>query len=109
MRHAELPVGLSGIRPLVPPPRTSNLNTFAKRWVGSIKQECLSKLILVGKSSLRRASIEYFDHHHFERNHQAKGNLLLLLSPDRLLSPERGTIRCRERLGGLLKLYTRAA
>jgi hypothetical protein len=52
-------------------------NAFAERWMCSIRQECLSKLILFGKASLRRALIEYIDHHHFERNHQGKGNLLL--------------------------------
>jgi hypothetical protein len=45
----------------------------------SIRQECLSKLILRGEASLRWALNEYSDHHHFERNHQGKGNLILYL------------------------------
>jgi transposase InsO family protein len=97
----------SGIRPLALPPRSPNLNAFSERWVGSIRQECLSKLILVGEASLRRALNEYIDHHHFERNHQGKGNLLLFPSPDPL--PKCKTVRCRDRLGGLLKFYSRAA
>jgi transposase InsO family protein len=36
------------------PPRSPNLNAFAERWVRSIKNECLSKLILFGEASLRR-------------------------------------------------------
>jgi putative transposase len=44
----------SGIRPLALPPRSPNLNAFSERWVCSIKQECLSKLILFGEASLRR-------------------------------------------------------
>jgi hypothetical protein len=40
-------------------------NAFAERWVRSIKQECLSKLILFGEASLRRALSEFIDYHHF--------------------------------------------
>jgi len=97
----------SGIRPLTLPPKSPNLNVFAERWVGSIRQECLSKLILFGEASLRWALNEYIEHHHFERNHQGKGNPLLFLSPD--VAPKSGIVGCRDRLGGLLKLYSRAA
>jgi len=37
------------------PPLSPNLNAFAERWVRSVKQECLSKLILFGEASLRKA------------------------------------------------------
>ena len=55
----------SGIQPLVLPARSPNLNAFAERWVGSIRQECLSKLILFGEASLRRALNEYIEHHKY--------------------------------------------
>jgi putative transposase len=97
----------SGIRPLTLPPRSPNLNSFAERWVCSIRQECLSKLILFGEASLRRALIEYIDHHHSERNHQGKGNLLLFPPPD--VPPKCRAVGCRDRLGGLLKFYSRVA
>jgi hypothetical protein len=99
----------SGIRPLALPLMSPNLNAFSERWVSSIRQECLSKLILFGEASLRRALKEYIDHHHFERNHQGKGNLLLFPALDVPLSPKRRTVRCRDRLGGLLKFYSRVA
>jgi putative transposase len=73
----------NGIRPLALPPRSPNLNAFAERWVGSVRQECLSKLILFGEASFRRVLTEYIDHYHFERNHQGKGNLLLFPGSDR--------------------------
>src|SRR5438270_12597845 len=88
----------SGVLPLALPPRSPNLNAFSERWVCSLRQECLSKLILFGEASLRLALTEYIDHHHFERNHQGKGNLLLFPSPDVPLSPKNRTIRCRDRL-----------
>ena len=48
-----------GVEPLRLPPSSPDLNAFAERWVRSAKQECLSKLILFGENSLRRALTEY--------------------------------------------------
>ena len=74
----------------------------------SVKEECLSRLILFGEASLRHALTQYVEHFHHERNHQGKGNVLLF--PTVSLDAEReGPIRCRERLGGLLKYYAREA
>jgi putative transposase len=89
------------------PPRSPNLNAFAERWVRSVKQECLSKLIVFGERSLQRALTEYIAHYHAERNHQGKGNVLLFPAP--LSATCRRSIHCRERLGGLLRYYCRAA
>ena len=77
--------------------------------MGAIRQECLSKLILFGEASLCRVLNEYINHHHFERNHQGKGNLLLFPAPAVPLRPMGETVRCRDRLGGLLKFYSRAS
>ena len=53
-----------------------NLNAYAERWVRSVKEECLSRVILFGERSLRRALSEYVEHYHAERNHQGKDNVL---------------------------------
>ena len=98
-----------GVQPILLPARSPNLNAFAERWVRSIKTECLSKLILFGEASLRRAVTQFIAHYHLERPHQGKGNQLLLPSPISLLSQHAGRIQCQERLGGLLKFYQRAA
>ena len=42
------------VEPLKLPARSPNLNAFAERWVKSVKDVCLSKLILFGEASLRR-------------------------------------------------------
>ena len=90
------------------PARSPNLNAHAERWVRSIKEECLSKLILFGEKSLQRVVSNFLEHYHQERNHQGKDNLLLFpVSVPEACS--RGAISCRERLGGLLKYYSRAA
>ena len=65
-------VGSSGVKCLALPPQSPNLNAFAERWVRSVKQECLGKLVLFGEGSLRRALAHYERHYHAERNHQGK-------------------------------------
>jgi transposase InsO family protein len=65
------------VEPLVLPARSPNLNAYAERWVRSVKEECLCKVILFGERSLRRALSEYVEHFHAKRNHQGKGNALL--------------------------------
>lgn len=99
----------AGIQPLRLPARSPNLNAFAERWVRSIKSECLSKLILFGEASLRRAVTQFIEHYHLERPHQGKGNQLLFPSTVPPTSPNPGRVQCHERLGGLLKFYQRAA
>jgi putative transposase len=69
--------------------------------------ECLSKVILFGERSLRRALSEYVDHYHEERNHQGRDNVMLF-SRNRDLDRER-CVQCRERLGGLLRYYHQEA
>src|SRR2546428_3259276 len=94
----------AGVERVVLPPRSPNLNAYAERWIRSVKDEALARLILFGESSLRHVLNEYVDHYHQERNHQGKGNILLFPSP----SPEGesdGPPQCRERLGGPLKYY----
>ena len=83
------------------------MNAYAERFVRSIKSECLAQVIPIGEGHLRRAVREYVDHYHGERNHQGIGNRLIDSSVD--VSRTRGSIECRERLGGLLRFYHRAA
>src|SRR5713226_5164145 len=60
------------------PPRSPNLNAYAERFVRSIKDECLDRMIFVGQASLRRAVSEFMDHYHTERNHQGLKNRLIV-------------------------------
>jgi transposase InsO family protein len=101
-------IDAAGITRVPLPPRSPNLNTYAERWVRSVKEECLSRFILFGERSLTHVLKEYVPHYQQERPHQGKGNVVLLPSPDQ--DPARhGPIQCRERLGGLLKYYARDA
>src|ERR1700676_4555708 len=95
------------VEPLALPARSPNLNAHAERWVRSVKEECLSKVILFGERSLRRALSDYVDHFHAERNHQGKGNVLLF--PRDTDRHREGLVQCRGRLGGLLRYYHQEA
>ena len=96
-----------GVKCLRLPPRSPNLNAYAERFVRSIKQSCLQRLILFGGTSLRTAVQNFVVHYHSERNHQGLDNRLIQPEPDHLENA--GPIQRRERLGGLLNYYYRAA
>jgi putative transposase len=87
------------------PPRSPNLNAFAERRVRSVKEGCLSKLILFGEASLRRALTQFQERYHTERNHQGKGDVLLFRHGEELPQSRGPSIECSERLGGLRKYY----
>jgi putative transposase len=70
-------IDAAGVKPVPLPPRSPNLNAYAERWVRSVKEECLARLILFGEASLRHVLTQYVEHFHHERNHQGKGNVLL--------------------------------
>jgi len=97
-----------GVKPLLLPPRSPNLNAYAERWIRSVKDEVLSQLLLFGERSLRYALNEYVAHYHTERPHQGKGNVVLMPSPPSR-AERQGPTRCHERLGGLLKYYAQEA
>jgi putative transposase len=89
------------------PPRSPNLNAHAERFVRSIKESCLERLIPFGECSLRTAVQNFVDHYHRERNHQGLDNRLI--QPEQQHLANTGTVQRQERLGGLLNYYYRAA
>jgi putative transposase len=96
-----------GVQVVRLPPRSPNLNAYAERFVRTIKESCLDRLILIGDASLHRAVAEFIAHYHRERNHQGLGNQLIVPVPPRPIDD--GRILSRERLGGLLTYYHRPA
>lgn len=89
------------------PPLSPDLNAYAERFVRSIKEECLGKMIFIGQVSLRQAISEYVMHYHTERNHQGLENRLI--RPDLGSAANDGVVQRRPRLGGMLNYYHRAA
>ncbi|MEO8426827.1 MAG: integrase core domain-containing protein [Verrucomicrobiota bacterium] len=94
-----------GVKAVLLPPRSPNLNAHLERWNRSVKEECLSKMILQGESSLQRVLSSYLSHFHAERNHQGKGNVVLFPESADRIGELAGKVHTRERLGGLLKFY----
>lgn len=95
-----------GVASIKLPPRSPNLNAYAERFVRSIKESCLERIILFGEDSLRTAIREFAAHYHRERNHQGLKNCLI--EPQHPCA-NGGTVLRRERLGGLLNYYHRPA
>ncbi len=89
------------------PPMSPNLNAYSERFVRAIKDECLERMIFVGQASLRRAIGEYMSHYHEERNHQGLNNTLIRAEPRDATND--AFIHRRQRLGGILNYYYRAA
>ena len=94
-------ISTGSVNPLRLPARNPNLNSYAERWVRSVKGECLSRLILFGESSLRRALQQYMEHYHGERNHQGKDN--------RILFPPRPEARRNNRSSAVSRTTGRSA
>ncbi len=97
----------SGVQPIRLPPRSPNLNAYAERFVRSIKEECLNRVVLLGEGHLHLVVHEYVEHYHRERNHQGLDNQLLERAPPPA-NTDAGVHR-RERIGGLLNYYYREA
>jgi putative transposase len=94
-----------GIRVVQTPYEAPNANAYAERFVRSLKEECLNRIIPIGEGHFRRAMSEFVAHYHRERNHQGLENALIEGAP----ASGAGRVHRQSRLGGLLNYYRRAA
>ena len=97
----------AGVESVKLPPRHPNPNAYAERLVRSIKESCLNRMIFFGEESLRTAIQNFVGHYHSERNHQGLANHLISPEPGHLGNV--GEVQRRQRLGGMLNYYYRAA
>jgi transposase InsO family protein len=96
----------AGVKVVRLPARSPNLNAYAERFVGSIRRECLSKIIPLGERHLRHVVLEFIRHYNAERNHQGLDNRLI---EPTVAANGSGPIQRRKRLGGILSFYHRKA
>ena len=96
-----------GVKSVKLPPQSPNLNAYAERFVRTIKESCLERMILFGEESLRTAIHGFVVYYHKERNHQGLDNQLI--NPEMEHLENTGEVQKRERLGGMLNYYYRAA
>jgi putative transposase len=94
------------------PMQAPNANAYAERWVGSVRRECLDRLLIVGRRQLEHVLHIYIRHFNQDRPHRA----LDLRAPNadsRTRPPPAALrplqVRRRDLLGGLLHEYESAA
>ena len=92
----------AGVRVVRTPPRAPNCNAYAERFVRSVKEECLNRIVPLGEGHLRKALHEFAAHYHRERNHQGLANELIERPAAQRPT---GVIHCRQRVGGILSFY----
>ena len=99
--------GISVIRTPIAAPIAK---AHAERWVGSVRRECLDRILILSRSHLERVLREYVDHHNTHRPHRALGQQPPVAKPIPIRPPPRDAhVRRRDRLGGLIHEYHLAA
>jgi transposase InsO family protein len=83
------------------------LNAYAERWIGSVRRECLARVIPLGERHLRELMREFLAHYHAERNHQALSNEIVVPRNDNAATS--GRVVRGQRLGGVLNFYCHVA
>ncbi len=103
------------------PPQSPNSQALIERFIQTLQQECLDYFIPIGTKHLDLLVSETVDHYHEERPHQALDKSILAPLPkakrkkESKAKPPKGStialseVRCKQRLGGLLKYYYRQA
>ncbi len=88
------------------PYQAPNANAFAERWVRTVREECLDKIIILNERHLHRTLQEYLAYYNARRPHQG----LKQDSPLGLASvTQKGPVRHRKVLGGIIRDYYREA
>jgi len=101
----------AGIQVLRSPVRAPRANAFAERWIGTLRRECLDRILIVGERHLRAVLTDFVDHYNSHRPHRSLGQR----PPDghddaiRAGPAPDARIERKELLGGLINEYQRAA
>ncbi len=104
-----------GIRVIKAPVRAPRARAHAERWIGSLRRECLDRLLIVGRRQLERVVAAYTSHYNEHRPHRSLEQRPPLArppprtdrAPDEPIPLDR--VRRHERLGGLIHEYQLAA
>jgi transposase InsO family protein len=101
-----------GVRIIRTPVRAPRANAFAERFVGTVRRECLDRMLTFGRRHLERVLAEYVVHYNEHRPHRALGQqapLTLGTSPGLIGDPDLARLRRTDKLGGLIHEYELAA
>jgi putative transposase len=99
-----------GIRVIRAPVAAPRAKAHAERWVGSVRRECLDRVLIVSRGHLERVLREYVAHHNMHRPHRALEQQPPVAKPVAIaVDDHECRVRRRDRLGGLLHEYELAA
>ncbi len=87
-------------------PRQPNANAYAERWIRSVREECLDKILVLGEWHLRRVLAAYVEYYNHARPHQGLGQQCPVAREN---VARDGPIQRRDILGGVLHDYYRRA
>jgi putative transposase len=102
-----------GIKVIRTPIQAPNANAHMERWVGTVRRECLDRLLILGRHQLEHVLRLYVKHYNGERPHRAldlkppdSENQLMIAT---LATPHPLQVNRRDLLGGLIHEYELAA
>ena len=98
----------SGVRVIKTPVRSPQANSFAERYVGTLRRECLDHLLIHGEQHLRRVLAEYAQHYNEHRPHQSREQRPPLHEPGQPIDMTARIVRTHV-VHGLISEYRRAA
>jgi transposase InsO family protein len=98
----------NGTRVIKTPVRSPRANSFAERFVGTLRRECLDHLLILGERHLREVLAEYARHYNGHRPHQGLQQERPLRQPGHAVDIT-ARIERRRVLSGLISEYHRAA
>jgi len=98
----------SGVRVIKTPVRSPRASSFAERYVGTLRRECLDRLLIYGEQHLRRTLTEYARHCNEHRPHQSRQQRPPLHEPGEAVDVT-ARIKRRQVVDGLINEYRRAA
>jgi putative transposase len=101
-----------GIGVIRTPVRSPRANAFAERFVGTIRRECLERIVIFSRRQLEAVLAEYVDHYNGHRPHRSleqASPLTMSLVPPTISLPDATPLRRSDRLGGLIHEHELAA
>ncbi len=93
-----------GLRVVRTPVRAPRANAVAERWVGTVRRECLDRLLILGRGHLEAVLREFVEHYNLARPHRSL-DLRPPLGRPQPVHPSAAIVR-RDRLGGLIHEYS---
>jgi putative transposase len=98
----------NGTRVIKTPVRSPQANSFAERYAGTLRRECLDHMLVYGEQHLRHLLAEYSQHYHKHRPHQSREQRPPLHEPGQPINMT-GRIKHNHVVHGLISEYRRAA